>query len=91
MIALTAAALAAGAGGCSFLFSEGPPRDHDTRAFFDCSEGMAPPILDSVATGLGILDVFGTATASPRPDNAGTAVAVQASLAVLAAGSAIYG
>jgi hypothetical protein len=38
-------------GGCSFLFSKGPPADYREQGYFDCS-GNAAPVLDTVWAGL---------------------------------------
>ncbi|HVU51058.1 MAG TPA: hypothetical protein VHL80_10255 [Polyangia bacterium] len=44
--------LATSAGGCSFVFSEGPPDDHLARSTFLCGESHAPPVLDTIGAGL---------------------------------------
>jgi hypothetical protein len=88
---LVVAALTTGAGGCSFIFSEGAPAGHERMAYFDCGEGVTPPILDTVATGYFGLLTASTATATPRASNADTVEAVQAGIALLAAASAVYG
>jgi hypothetical protein len=51
--------VATSVGGCSFIFSEGPPDDHRERATFLCGESHAPPVLDSVGAGLFALSAMG--------------------------------
>jgi hypothetical protein len=48
--ALLLAAVATG--GCSAIFTKGPPPDHAYTARFDCSTSYAPPILDTIWAGL---------------------------------------
>jgi len=38
--------------GCSFIFTEGPPPNHEQMPYFDCSTSYAPPVLDSIWAGL---------------------------------------
>jgi len=85
MVAMTA-------GGCSFLFSEGPPANSADRAYFTCAESYAPPVVDTVFAGLMTL----TALVAKRTDEMTeeeyqTAVAVWAGTAVLTGAAAIYG
>src|SRR5262249_42311950 len=91
MMALTAAMVATGGGGCSFMFSQGAPAAHARRAFFDCGENLPPPILDTVAAGLLVSEILLEVNHNPKPDDFATAIAVQASFAALAAASGIYG
>src|SRR5690242_17982148 len=44
---------------CGFLLVNGPPKDHEQRIYFDCTESNAGPILDLVPVGLlGIMELF---------------------------------
>jgi hypothetical protein len=61
-----AVALATSAGGCSFIFSEGAPDDHRTRATFVCGESHVPPILDTVGAGLLALSAVGAQSAKEK-------------------------
>ncbi|HEX2660487.1 MAG TPA: hypothetical protein VHU40_19535, partial [Polyangia bacterium] len=45
--ALALAALSGSLAGCSFIFSQAPPLDHESRDHFSCS-GVVPPVLDTV-------------------------------------------
>jgi len=58
-IVATVVMAATSVGGCSFIFSEGPPDDHLERATFLCGESHAPPVLDSVGAGLLALSAMG--------------------------------
>jgi hypothetical protein len=42
-----ALATCASVSGCSFIFSEGPPPQHERMPYFDCSTSYAPPVLDT--------------------------------------------
>jgi hypothetical protein len=83
--------LALGGGGCSFLFSEGAPADHERRTHFVCATSYAPPVLDTIAAGL-----FGL-VANADPDESLTQQeqdgvrAIQIGAALVAAGAAVYG
>ena len=35
-------------GGCSWIFSEGPPPNHAQMPYFECSTNIAPPVLDTI-------------------------------------------
>jgi hypothetical protein len=37
-------------GGCSFVFSKGPPRQHREMVAFECSTSRFPPAADAMAT-----------------------------------------
>jgi hypothetical protein len=91
MLGLSCALLSSG---CSFIFSDGPPPQHQRAAYFDCSSNAAAPATDVVnALGSGLL-----AGASSKDDpntsddeaNKGTAVTFGIIAAVYTA-SAIYG
>ncbi|HTA19486.1 MAG TPA: hypothetical protein VK989_09350 [Polyangia bacterium] len=100
---LAFAAVLAGPG-CSFLFSEGAPVNHATLESFTCGESYAPPILDTVASGLLALEAVTTAATktstiaktSPidQPSerhSLNVDIAVQTAFATIAAAGAIYG
>lgn len=80
--------------GCSFVFVEGPPADHETRATFGCSASYVSPILDTVYAGLQALAI---ATAQGAADDAtaerlsSEEMAVQVGFGAVAVASAIYG
>jgi hypothetical protein len=86
--AVIATALLA-APGCSFMFSQGPPLDHEHRAVFDCGESVAPPVVDTIFAG-----IFGLSAARGTNDTSNKTsedVAVAAGAAALVAASAVYG
>jgi hypothetical protein len=100
---LAVAAVLAGPG-CSFLFSEGAPENHAALESFTCGESYAPPILDTVASGLLALEAIGTASskgstiAMKAPDDQASErhtlnvdIAVQTAFATIAAAGALYG
>lgn len=60
--------LAAGAGGCSWIFVEGPPPDHAELDYFTCTTSKAAPRLDVIGAGLSAL--WGTLfLATPADDS----------------------
>jgi len=82
-------------GGCSFAFVDGPPPNHRTSPFFDCTASNTLPVLDTVASTIGLLDAVSFATGSNDASTAtgsrkGDAIAFGAGAALLAA-SAAYG
>ena len=91
---LRQAGLAAGAvalaalSGCSLLFVEGPPRDHASRHFFDCTSSMVVPGMDAALTGALALSVLGVS--SDQTHTTGDIV-TQSALVVGALASATYG
>jgi hypothetical protein len=100
---LAVAAVLAGPG-CSFLFSEGAPANHTALESFACGESSAPPILDTVASGLLALEAVATAVdkgstiaktapidQSSERHSLNVDIAVQTAFATIAAASAIYG
>jgi hypothetical protein len=102
--AAVALALAPCASGCSFLFSEGAPDRHGNLESFQCGDGYAPPVLDTIAGGLLTLDAIGTAgkkdatvaKAAPLDQpmarhDVDVAIGLQVAFAALAAAGAIYG
>ncbi len=98
---LAIALLATVAGGCSLAFVHGPPPDHKTSAFFDCTTGNALPIIDSLFAAGAVIDAVGAGagsssfvtnngTTSSSSTRASAAIAYGASAALLAV-SAGYG
>ena len=55
-------------GGCSFLFSDGPPPGHRQMPYFDCSSSKALPVTDSVLAGVFALSAIGAASSSGNAD-----------------------
>ena len=52
-------------GACGFIFSHGPPADHEQRVgSFSCTEGNTGPILDVAAGGLNVLLAIAAAAGS---------------------------
>jgi hypothetical protein len=49
---LTLLLLLSPAAGCSWIFTEGPPANHATLPYFNCSTSYAPPVLDTIWGGL---------------------------------------
>ena len=74
--------------GCSLLFVEGPPRDHASRHFFDCTSSMVVPGMDAALTGALALSVLGVS--SDQTHTTGDIV-TQSALVVGALASATYG
>ena len=81
-IALTAVS------GCSLLFVEGPPHDHASRHFFDCTTSLLAPGIDATLTGALALSVLGVE--SDQSHTTGDIV-MQSALVVGAMASATYG
>jgi hypothetical protein len=46
LVTLCVAGAGLGASGCSFIFVDGPPTQHQKMPYFDCSSSNALPILD---------------------------------------------
>lgn len=66
---LLAAALAISVTGCSFVFVDGPPREHAKMPAFDCSTSRAVPILDGTFALLQTINFIYTAAISDRTWN----------------------
>jgi hypothetical protein len=81
--------------GCSFIFSEGPPANHQRLPYFDCSTSYAPPVIDTVWAGLQGLNALGAAATSEQEWNAdisrGAVIGVALFWVALSGSSAIYG
>lgn len=86
---LTVGAIAlAGLSGCSLAFVEGPPSNHASRRFFDCSSSMLAPGLDAAFAATMALGTLG-ATSDGSHDS--SPVAFSSALLVGALASATYG
>jgi len=81
-IALTAVS------GCSLAFVEGPPKDHASRHFFDCTSSLLAPGLDATMAGIMAL---GTVGALSDGSNDKSQVVDGTVLAAAALASATYG
>jgi hypothetical protein len=93
-IAAVLAIVVAGAGGCGFVFSQGPPAAHERQLYIDCGESIAPPVVDTVAAwlfGLTTVTAAGASGDQIRGIDKSTAVGVYSGLTVLLAASAMYG
>ncbi len=83
-------------GGCSFAFVNGPPPNHRTSAFFDCTASNTIPVLDTVASTIALLDAVSFTTGSTNDASTttgsrkGDLIAFGAGAALLAT-SAAYG
>lgn len=53
--------LAASAGGCSWIFVDGPPPDHAELDYFTCTPSRVAPRLDVVGAGLNVLAALAVA------------------------------
>lgn len=72
------------AGGCSYVFVDGPPKNHAQMPYFQCSSSKAWPVLDTVfAASLAIGTVGALADGGSSQDTAG-AVIVAAEAAAFA-------
>ncbi|HET6279752.1 MAG TPA: hypothetical protein VFH73_02250 [Polyangia bacterium] len=79
-------------GGCSFIFSEGPPHGHEDLVYFDCGQGLAPPILDTIEAAGSALSANTASNNDKLTDGERQrAIAVGIALAVVTAASAVYG
>lgn len=77
-----------GVSGCSLVFVEGPPRDHASRHFFDCTTSMLAPGMDAVLTGALALSVLGVASDQTHDSRD---IVIQSALVVGALASATHG
>jgi hypothetical protein len=85
--------------GCSFVFSSGPPAEHQQMPYFDCTSTFGLPVADGfIATG-GILGAVSTFRQSKqefkdkngKDANRNVAGGINVATAVIAGASAIYG
>ena len=80
--------------GCSFLFVQGPPRDHRERPDLDCTLSEAAPRVDTVlmaAGGASTLFLFLLSGLSDTSDPRGKIALLSVPFFFLPAGSAVYG
>ncbi len=80
--------------GCSFIFAQNPPDDHEQLTYFDCPSTRAAPAADVGYTVLSGL--FAVATSVDDPDtledeSTPSATRVFGALTAVAAASAVYG
>jgi hypothetical protein len=88
LLTLTLLPLASGGAGCSMVFVDGPPPDHASLPYFDCTSKRFAPAADVVlASALGLAAVGAT---SDSTVNVGD-VAATSVLAAAALTSAVYG
>jgi hypothetical protein len=85
-------------GGCSFIFSEGPPVQHQRLPYFDCSTSYAPPVLDTIwggLNGIGALVALGQTDAEWNRNNGNNnrsaVVGIGLGWLALSGASALYG
>jgi hypothetical protein len=90
--ALALLALAGAAfGGCSFLFVDGPPANHQSLAYFDCSSSRLAPVTDLVLAGLEGLGTYATYSNGNSGLGSDSDVIVPALVAALFAASGVVG
>jgi hypothetical protein len=95
--AVVAVATSVSLSGCSFIFSQGPPPNHERLPYFDCSTSYVPPVLDTVwagLNGLGAVIAAGQSEAEWRSKNNYSQSTVIASGLIwlgVSGASAIYG
>ena len=78
---------ASSASGCSLAFVEGPPRDHASRHYFDCTSSFLAPTGDAVIGGLMLIGMLGDGANAQESNGV-----VEGTIAVTAAlASATYG
>ncbi len=98
---LTATALAISITGCSFVFVDGPPKNHSQRPSFDCSSSHAVPVLDAVFAALEIANFalaaydtdqdWNDTYKNQAPFSRKTGLAIYGVLAALGASGSYYG
>jgi hypothetical protein len=54
-----------GTGGCSWIFVNAPPNNHESLPYFDCTSSNAAPVLDTI---WGALNAIGAISAAATPD-----------------------
>ncbi len=80
--------------GCSFMFAQRPPPDHERRVYFDCPSDDAAPTADvaaAVLTGLVTANALVDDPDSPGNDVRGDVAWIFGTTAALATASAVYG
>ena len=91
MSVIGAMVFALGGGGCSFLFSEDAPADHERRTHFVCGTSYAPPVLDTIAAGLFTLAAASKPDETLSQDEQDAVSVIQIGAALITAGAAVYG
>ena len=93
-----ATALSFACGGCSFLFADPPPTNHEKMVYFDCTSTPGLEVADGVMTliiGAGAVDTISTPEKKFERENDGgdrnTAAGIGFVTAAVLAGSAVYG
>ena len=89
-IAATAVAVATSSG-CSFIFVEGPPRDHASRRYFDCTSSNLAPGVDATLGGLLAIGMLSSTSDSSTTSGDSQAIVEGAIVAGAAVASAAYG
>src|SRR2546426_1812540 len=81
--------------GCSWIFIERAPANHQQMAAFDCTSNVAAPVLDAIWGGLNLVGGLSAAGGSDRswngPADRGTTMVVGLGWAAISAASAAYG
>lgn len=76
--------------GCSYLFVSGPPKDHETKVYVDCTDSNGWPIVDSIWAGLNGLGAA-AAIGDSETENRGQVILVGLVWLAVSGGAAIYG
>jgi hypothetical protein len=81
--------------GCSWIFVERAPANHQQMAAFDCTRSVAAPVLDAIWGGLNLVGGLSAARGSDSswngPADRGTTMVVGLGWAAMSAASAAYG
>jgi hypothetical protein len=93
LVTLCLAAASLGAGGCSFIFVDGPPTQHKKMPYFDCTSSNALPVVDVVIAAAEGLAAASDLASRDQYDSssATTMAATQLGVAALFAASGISG
>jgi hypothetical protein len=85
-------------GGCSFVFSSGPPEDHQQMPYFDCTSTMGLPVADGFFTTGNIVTAITTFRQSKEEfklkndgQNRNATGGIAVAGALISGASAIYG
>lgn len=74
-------------GGCSFVFVQSPPKNHEGLAHFNCTNSSVAPILDATLGGVAFLGLVGDAADNGLADGAAEGLVLVGGIAA----SAVYG
>jgi hypothetical protein len=98
MSAVVAVVTSVSLSGCSFIFTEGPPPNHERLPYFDCSSSAAAPVVDTIwagLNGLGALVAAGQSDEQWKQNNnateRSTVIGVGLVWLAVSGASAIYG